>query len=188
MKTEQLKEWGLSEEQIRLVFKENGKEIEVEKAKAADAIVKLEAANGKIAEYEAKITELQADGDSAERFKTELEALRQQMAEEKAAAERAAKEAAEEADLQARFNGVAGDNKWRDELTERAVYAEFKKALADDGNKGKGDKAVLEELTKDRDYWANPNKPADMAGMGNASMTDLEENKMRAIMGLPARE
>lgn len=188
MKTEQLKEWGLSEEQIRLVFKENGKEIEVEKAKAADAIVKLEAANGKITEYEAKITELQATDNDAERFKAELEALRQQMAEEKAAAERAEKEAAEEADLQARFNGVAGENKWRDELTERAVYAEFKKALADGSNQGKGDKEVLEELTKDRDYWVNPNKPADMTGMGNASLTELEESNMRAIMGLSARE
>lgn len=140
-------------------------------------------------ELESKISELQATGNDAERFKTELEALKQQIADEKAAAELAAKEAAEEADFQNRFNSVVGENKWRDELTQNAVFSEFKKALADAENKGKGDKDILEALTKDKNYYVEPgNEPVFASGTGGDTDYNIEEARLRTIMGLPARE
>lgn len=173
MKTEQLKEWGLTDEQIKLVFKENGKDIEAEKVKVTDVTAKLEEAKAKITEYETKISELQSASGNAEKFKTELDALKQKIADEKAAAEQAAKEAKENEEFQNRFNSVVGENKWRDELTQNAVFAEFKKALSDDANKGKGDKDILESLTKDKNYWDNPNKPKDMKSMGRVDFSKV---------------
>ncbi|KXL52000.1 hypothetical protein CLNEO_26990 [Anaerotignum neopropionicum] len=139
-------------------------------------------------ELEAKITEFETSGKDAEKFKTELETLKTQIAEEKAAAEQAAKEAKEQEEMQSRFNSVVGEQKFRDELTGKAIYNEFVSSLKDEANKGKGDKDILEMLTKDKNYFDNPNKPVDMPGMGSVGMTDVEENSMRAIMGLPAKE
>lgn len=187
MKREFLKELGIEDAMISKIMAENGKDIEAEKAKATDATAKLEEAKTKITEYETKISELQSASGDAEKYKTELETLQKKIADEKAAAEQAAKEAKENEEYQSRFNSVVGENKWRDELTQNAVFAEFRKALADDANKGKGDKDILEALTKDKGYWYNPNKPGDMPGMGDTSLSETEESKMRAIMGLPPK-
>lgn len=137
---------------------------------------------------EGEITSLKNDLENGNDFKKKFEDLEKKIADEKAEADRKAKEDAEEADFQNRFNSVVGENKWRDELTGKAVYGEFKAALKDEGNKGKGDKDILEALTKDKGYWENPNQPSDMTGMGSTSMSDVEESKMRAIMGLPPKE
>ncbi len=133
---------------------------------------------------EGDIVSLKADLENGDDFKGKFETLEKQVKADKEAAELAAKQAAEEADFQNRFNSVVGEQKWRDELTGKAVYGEFKTALKDEANKGKGDKDILEVLTKDKGYWENPNQPTDMPGMGSTSMTDVEESKMRAIMGL----
>ena len=102
---------------------------EVNKAKKA--------AEESLAERETQIQELEQGGAD---YKAQQEALQKQITEEKAEAERKAKEAAAEADFRARFDGLVGENKWRDELTGKAVYTEFKQALTDEANKGKGDK------------------------------------------------
>ncbi|WP_304508927.1 phage scaffolding protein [Anaerotignum sp.] len=188
MKTEFLKSLGLEDDAISKIMAENGKDIEKEKAKTTEMSTKLEESKTKISEYETKITELQSSSGDAEKFKTELETLKKTIADEKAAADQAAKEAKEHEEFQNRFNSVVGEQKWRDELTQNAVFGEFRKALADEANKGKGDKDILEVLTKDKNYFENPNKPSDMPGMGSASMTSVEENQMRAIMGLAPKE
>ena len=126
----------------------------------------MEKANGTLKEYETTIADLKKSAEGNEDFKKKFEDLEQRIAGEKAAAEKKAKEEAEEAEYSNRFKTVVGEQKWRDELTEKAVYAEFKTALQDEANKGKGDKDILETLTKDRNYWENPNQPANMAGMG----------------------
>lgn len=166
MKTEFLKSLGLEDDAISKIMAENGKDIEKEKAKVTDATAKLEEMKTKVAEYETKISELKTSSGDAEKFKTELETLKKKIEDEKAAAEQAAKEAKENEEYQNRFNSVVGENKWRDELTQNAVFSEFRKALADEANKGKGDKDILESLVKDKNYFENPNKPADMPGMG----------------------
>ena len=136
-------------------------------------------------DLQTKITELQTAGGDAEKVKTELEDLKQKIADDKAAAELATKQAAQETEFQTRFTSVVGEQKWRDELTGNAVFAEFKKALADETNKGKGDKDILDALTKDKNYFENPSKtPVFAGGTGSSPEYNVEEDRMRAIMGL----
>lgn len=136
---------------------------------------------------EGDIVSLKADLENGDDFKGKFEALEKQVKADKEAAELAEKQATQETEFQTRFTGVVGEQKWRDELTGNAVFTEFKKAVADEANKGKGDKDILDALTKDKNYFENPNKPGDMPGVGNVSMSDVEESKMRAIMGLPPK-
>lgn len=176
MKTEFLKGLGIEDDAIAKIMAENGKDIEKEKAKAADLNNKLEEANKKVSSYEATISELKKSAEGNEDFKKKFEDLEQKIAEERAAAEKKAKEEAEEADFSNRFKTVVGEQKWRDELTEKAVYSEFKTALKDEVNKGKGDKDILEALTKDKGYFSDPSKTPGIFSKGTNGGAGGEQN------------
>lgn len=187
MKTEFLKGLGIEDDAIAKIMAENGKDIEKEKAKAADLNSKLEEVNKKVSSYEATISDLKKSAEGNEDFKKKFEDLEQKIAEERAAAEKKAKEEAEEADFSNRFKTVVGEQKWRDELTEKAVYSEFKTALKDEANKGKGDKDILEALTKDKGYFSDPSKTPGIfsRGTGSSAGSSADEAAVRAAMGLP---
>ena len=155
-----------TEEQLKGLLDINTADIGKAKGELETVKADLEKANGTLKEYETTIADLKKSAEGNEDFKKKFEELEQRIADEKAEAEKKAKAEAEEAEYSNRFKTVVGEQKWRDELTEKAVYAEFKTALQDEANKGKGDKDILETLTKDRNYWENPNQPANMAGMG----------------------
>lgn len=155
-----------TEEQLKGLLDINTADIGRAKGELETVKADLEKANGTLKEYETTIADLKKSAECNEDFKKKFEELEQRIADEKAEAEKKAKAEAEEAEYSNRFKTVVGEQKWRDELTEKAVYAEFKTALQDEANKGKGDKDILETLTKDRNYWENPNQPANMAGMG----------------------
>ena len=176
MKTEFLKGLGIEDDAIAKIMAENGKDIEKEKAKAADLNSKLEEANKKVSSYEATISDLKKSAEGNEDFKKKFEELEQKIAEERVAAEKKAKEEAEEADFSNRFKTVVGEQKWRDELTEKAVYSEFKTALKDEANKGKGDKDILEALTKDKGYFSDPSKTPGIFSKGTNGGTGGEQN------------
>lgn len=133
---------------------------------------------------EAQLLQLQEGSTQNMDFKQRLEELERKIAAEKEENLRKEKEAAQAVYLKKRFNQAVGENKWRDELTERAIFSEFQAAVAMEVNKGKEDKEILDELTKDKNYFLNPNRPVEMPGMGRVSLTKVEENKMRALMGL----
>lgn len=168
MKREDIKKFfpDATEEQLKGLLDINTADIGKAKGELETVKANLEKANGTLKEYETTIADLKKSAECNEDFKKKFEELEQRIADEKAEAEKKAKEEAEEAEYSNRFKTVVGEQKWRDELTEKAVYAEFKTALQDEANKGKGDKDILETLTKDRNYWENPNQPANMAGMG----------------------
>ncbi len=88
-----------------------------------------------------------------------------------------------------RFKTVVGEQKWRDALTEKAVYAEFKTALQDEANKGKGDKDILTALTQDKEYFAkDPARvPAFSRGTGFAG-GEVDDAAVRAAMGLSPKK
>lgn len=137
---------------------------------------------------EGDIVSLKADLENGDDFKKKFEDLEKQVKADKDAAELAAEQAKEEAEFQTRFNSVVGEQKWRDELTEKAVYSEFVAALKDEAHKGKGDKDILEILTKDKNYYTNPSKePVFAGGTGGGTDYNVEESKMRAVMGLPPK-
>ena len=178
-----------TEEQLKGLLDINTADIGKAKGEFEAVKTDLEKANGTLKEYETTIADLKKSAEGNEDFKKKFEDLEQRIADEKAAAEKKAKEEEEEAEYSNRFKTVVGEQKWRDALTEKAVYAEFKTALQDEANKGKGDKDILAALTQDKEYFAkDPAKiPAFSRGTGFAG-GEVDDAAVRAAMGLSPKK
>lgn len=178
-----------TEEQLKGLLDINTADIGKAKGEFEAVKTELEKANGTLKEYETTIADMKKSAEGNEDFKKKFEELEQRIADEKAAAERKAKEEAEEAEYSNRFKTVVGEQKWRDALTEKAVYAEFKTALQDETNKGKGDKDILAALTQDKEYFAkDPARvPAFSRGTGFAG-GEVDDAAVRAAMGLSPKK
>lgn len=178
-----------TEEQLKGLLDINTADIGKAKGELEAVKVDLEKANGTLREYETTIADMKKSAEGNEDFKKKFEELEQRIADEKAEAEKKAKEEAEEAEYANRFKTVVGEQKWRDALTEKAVYAEFKTALQDEANKGKGDKDILAALTQDKEYFAkDPARvPAFSKGTGFAG-GGVDDAAVRAAMGLSPKK
>ena len=178
-----------TEEQLKGLLDINTADIGKAKGELETVKADLEKANGTLKEYETTIADLKKSAECNEDFKKKFEDLEQRIADEKAEPEKKAKEEAEEAEYSNRFKTVVGEQKWRDELTEKAVYAEFKTALQDEANKGKGDKDILAALTQDKEYFAkDPARvPAFSRGTGFAG-GEVDDAAVRAAMGLSPKK
>lgn len=178
-----------TEEQLKGLLDINTADIGKAKGELEAVKTELEKANGTLKEYETTIADMKKSAEGNEDFKKKFEELEQRIADEKAAAEKKAKEEAEEAEYSNRFKTVVGEQKWRDALTEKAVYAEFKTALQDEANKGKGDKDILAALTQDKEYFAkDPARvPAFSRGTGFAG-GEVDDAAVRAAMGLSPKK
>lgn len=191
MKREDIKKFfpDATEEQLKGLLDINTADIGKAKGELEAVKADLEKANGTLKEYETTIADLKKSAECNEDFKKKFEDLEQRIADEKAEAEKKAKEEAEEAEYSNRFKTVVGEQKWRDELTEKAVYAEFKTALQDEANKGKGDKDILAALTQDKEYFAkDPARvPAFSRGTGFAG-GEVDDAAVRAAMGLSPKK
>lgn len=178
-----------TEEQLKGLLDINTADIGKAKGEIEAVKTDLEKANGTLKEYETTIADMKKSAEGNEDFKKKFEELEQRIADEKAEAEKKAKEEAEEAEYSNRFKTVVGEQKWRDALTEKAVYAEFKTALQDEANKGKGDKDILAALTQDKGYFAkDPARvPAFSRGTGFAG-GEVDDAAVRAAMGLSPKK
>lgn len=178
-----------TEEQLKGLLDINTADIGKAKGELETVRADLEKANGTLKEYETTIADMKKSAEGNEDFKKKFEELEQRIADEKAEAEKKAKEEAEEAEYSNRFKTVVGEQKWRDALTEKAVYAEFKTALQDETNKGKGDKDILAALTQDKEYFAkDPARvPAFSRGTGFAG-GEVDDAAVRAAMGLSPKK
>lgn len=191
MKREDIKKFfpDATEEQLKGLLDINTADIGRAKGELETVKADLEKANGTLKEYETTIADMKKSAEGNEDFKKKFEDLEQRIADEKAEAEKKAKEEAEEAEYSNRFKTVVGEQKWRDALTEKAVYAEFKTALQDEANKGKGDKDILAALTQDKEYFAkDPARvPAFSRGTGFAG-GEVDDAAVRAAMGLSPKK
>lgn len=191
MKREDIKKFfpDATEEQLKGLLDINTADIGKAKGEFEAVKTDLEKANGTLKEYETTIADMKKSTEGNEDFKKKFEDLEQRIADEKAEAEKKAKEEAEEAEYSNRFKTVVGEQKWRDALTEKAVYAEFKTALQDEANKGKGDKDILAALTQDKEYFAkDPARvPAFSRGTGFAG-GEVDDAAVRAAMGLSPKK
>lgn len=191
MKREDIKKFfpDATEEQLKGLLDINTADIGKAKGEFEAVKTDLEKANGTLKEYETTIADLKKSAEGNEDFKKKFEDLEQRIADEKAEAEKKAKEEAEEAEYSNRFKTVVGEQKWRDALTEKAVYAEFKTALQDEANKGKGDKDILAALTQDKEYFAkDPARvPVFSRGTGFAG-GEVDDAAVRAAMGLSLKK
>ena len=178
-----------TEEQLKGLLDINTADIGKAKGELETVKANLEKANGTLKEYETTIADMKKSAEGNEDFKKKFEDLEQRIADEKAEAEKKAKEEAEEAEYSNRFKTEVGEQKWRDALTEKAVYAEFKTALQDEANKGKGDKDILAALTQDKEYFAkDPARvPAFSRGTGFAG-GEVDDAAVRAAMGLSPKK
>lgn len=178
----------ITDEQLNKIMDLNSTDIGKAKGDYDKVKGDLDKANEDIEKHQNRITELEETVNNGDDFKKKFEDLKKEIEDEKAEAKRKADEEAAENALAERFKTVVGEQEWRDELTGDAVYSKFKAALADEANKGKGDKDILDALTKDQNYWKNPNQPANMTGVNkNTSMTEVSDDRIRGIMGLPPK-
>lgn len=152
---------GATKEQIDQLLDINSADIGKALGKQKDD---LTAANDALAKAQATITALEAN-------KADAAAMQKQIDDYKAADEqrqKEAKEAAQRAELEQRFNAVSGDRKYLHEMVRAGVMADFGKALQDKANRGKGDKEIFDDLTKDKGFFASQNPPGNMGRVGGA--------------------
>lgn len=189
MKRETLKERGLADDVIDLIMKENGADIEAEKAKSKAASDKLDAAIKDRGALTEKVKAFETTGADSEKIKTELENLKKKIKDDAEAADRKAKADAEEAEFTKRFGAVSGaETKFANDYTRDGIYRQFRAEASKPENKGKGDKDIYEALTKDKEgIFANPNPPG-MPKPGSADTGSLDDNAIRSIMGLPPKK
>ena len=86
-----------------------------------------------------------------------------------------------------RFDAAAGEKKFLHPMVREGVIAEFIRAAEDPGNKGRGDREIFENITKDKDYFASENPlSGGMGPMGGGEI--LDDADARAVMGLPPKK
>jgi DNA-binding transcriptional MerR regulator len=83
MKTEFLKELGLTEEQIKSIMAENGKDVEVEKEKIKTATTELEGAKTQLSEANKTITDLKKNNGDNETLQTKVKEYEKAIADQK---------------------------------------------------------------------------------------------------------
>lgn len=153
-----------TKDQIDQLLNINSADISKALGSAGDVQQKLDAANNKIAELQAKAEKAEALQQENNQLK---EAEKQRVEAEKKAQERA--------ELEERFNSVSGDKKYIHDMVREGVLNDFGKALADKANRGKGDKEIFEAITKDKGYFSSENPPADMGGVGKVTGDDNDK-------------
>ncbi len=135
-------------------------------------------------EFENKIKSLTDKAKTADDVQKELDDLKADIKKK----EDAEKEAAEDKALTEAIVATFGDKKFTSDYVRNGIIADIKTEIAKPENKGKGYAEILDGLTKDKPgIFENPNKPADMTGMGNVD-TSVSDDMARAIMGLSPKK
>ena len=186
MNREFLKNAGVPEDQIDKIMAEHGKDIQAEKDKAAKTASDLAEANKTIETYKTQVTELEKKAGDNTDVKKQLDDLKAQIEKEKKEAEAKAADERMTAIIKGAF---PKDKKFVNDYTEEAMISQIKAELAKPENKGKGVSDIFSSLTKDKEgIFSNPNQPGNMGGFGGADIDEVNDAKMRAIMGLPSKE
>lgn len=165
-----------TDEQVKSLLDINSADITKALGKQKDAVETMQT---DLAEANEALKNARDMIKTLEESKGDTEALQKQIDDYKRAEE--ARKAAETAAqlrkaVEARFDAVVGERKFLHEFVRKGVLDEFEKALADEANKGKGDKDIFETLTKDMGYFSSQNPPVNMGNLGNIdSETDKEK-------------
>lgn len=156
----------LSKEEIKSILTEHGKVVTNETEKVKTSL------NSEIQTYKTTISNLESQLENVPDSK-ELEGLKKEIADMKTAEQkRIADEKARQEDEILTNNIITafGDKKFTSDYVKNGLIADIKSELNKVENKGKGISEIFESLTKDKTgLFENPNKPADMPGMGDGS-------------------
>lgn len=154
---------GISDEQLDQIFKLHGEGITKAKGKASEYEEELKKLRENLDNSEKTISELKLVVDNSEQLKAKLSEYEQKENERKLAQEQELKEKT----FFERFEKIASDKTFINELTKNGIYNEFKKSLGLEENNGKGDTEIFESLVKDKqNIFENPNKPQDIPRVG----------------------
>lgn len=172
MRTEKLKEWGLSREQIELVMGENGRDIKKVKEKFAGF--------DRMKERLAQLEEEAASGQG--------EQLRQQADQWRQKAEQTEaewKRKWQRRDFEEAMERLLRQSGARSAKAVRALLEEEELCLREDGVL-EGAKEQLLRIQAEHSYLFSPQKaPPVILRPGNRGLEDQEESRIREIMGLP---
>ena len=145
---------GATDEQVKALLDINSaditKALDKRKGDGEKLQADLDAANAALAEAKSTIANLEAAKGDADKLQKELDEYK--AADEKAAAERA--------ELMERMDAVLGDKQFIHDRMRDIVAEDFKAALADRANRGKGDAEIFESITRDQGYFKTQNPPA----------------------------
>lgn len=152
------------EDVTKEIMKDYGTAISSEQSKARQVQLDLDNANNKIKTYETEIATLKDSAKDNNDWKTKFESLDQKVKTQEAEA----KAKAEEETLTNNIVSAFGDKKFTSDYVKNGLIADIKSELKKSENAGKGIKEIFDTLTKDKNgIFENPNKPADMPGMGD---------------------
>lgn len=172
---------GLAKEDMDKIMAEYGKAIQREQAKVESTKQELDTAKQTVSDMTTELQGLKDKNADVEDWKQKFEEL-QKTIKQKEEEETAARA---DAELTETIVSVFGDKKFTSDYVRKGIIADMKAEIAKPENKGKGYAELFESLTKDKEgIFANPNPPADMAGMGDVKTDTLSDNAMRAVMGL----
>lgn len=151
---------GATEEQMKALLDINSADItnalNKHKGSTDKLQADLDAANTALSEARDTIAKLEASKGDTEKLQAELEAYK--AADEKRKADE--KAAAERAELLERLDAVLGGKEFIHERMRDIVAEDFKAALADKANRGKGDAEIFDAITRDQGYFKSQNPPA----------------------------
>lgn len=123
---------------------------------------------GKVNTYEAEIKILKESSKDDENWKEKFEALDTKIKEQEAEN----KKKQEDEMLTNNIISVFGDRKFTSDYVKNGLITDIKTEMNKPENKGKGISEIFTSLTKDKTgLFENPNKPADMPGMGEGETT-----------------
>ena len=151
---------GATDEQVKALLDINSADITKalgkQKGDGEKLQADLDAANAALADAKSTIANLEAAKGDADKLQKELDEYK--AADEKRKAEE--KAAAERAELMERMDAVLGDKQFIHDRMRDIVAEDFKAALADKANRGKGDAEIFEAITRDQGYFKTQNPPA----------------------------
>lgn len=137
----------------------------------ADLTAQLETAR-------ATIATLEGNAANAEAISAELEKYRTAERERTEAETRAQAEA----QMRSRFDAVTAETKFVNELTRDGIFAQFRKAITDTVNAGKGDAAVLADLINGKtNLLVNPNPAVNIPGAAPLNNQQLTVEAFKAM-------
>lgn len=186
MKTEELLELGLTEEQADKVFAMNGKDVENAKSKFSDQKAELDRLKKDLADRDKTISNLEAAGSDSEAMRRELEGYRKAEADRK----KAEKEAETDRILTEAAEQALDGKEFVNDYTRNHFLTELKKAIADPANKGKRAAKLFEDMTKDLDgIFRNPQQePLKIPGVDKHDGTPMTKDDIFKIKDAGARQ
>ena len=180
MKTEVLKELGLTEDQIKSVFAENGKDIAAEQSKFAD--------------YEDIKTQLQTANDTINSF-GDVDAIKADVEKYKREAQTAKSDAdvrVKRLETESKVKEFTGTKQFVNTLTKESIEMKLLAELDNETSKGKSFEDIFNVITEGQSNLLldsnKPTPPVQSPLSGGGTPPNIADNTMRISMGLPIKE